>query len=324
MKRMLEFIAVICISCCAYAQPSPKEIRTTAQKDLIPEGIVVDSKTGTIYISSIAQHKIVAIDASGNARDFIQPGEGNYLEGLGMKIDKKRNWLWALSNKEDRDSHSVQVHAFGISDGKSKQYYIIKDTNSRLFNDLTIANDGKIYCTDTFFGAIYEVDPITKKIKLLIRDSLTAEPNGIVMGKNDLLYIATYKHGLITYNLQTRKLSQLEGYKDSLVIRNLDGLDLSGNLLFGVYNGDTTNKTNAIVVYKLDPSGTRIQEEKIVDRGNPVFQEPTTLAIANGKAYLLANSNLGPYYANKQSVNGIDDKIAGAVILVYQVDDLRK
>ena len=56
-------------------------IITDSENDLIPEGIAVDTGTKTIYISSIARHKIIAVDKNGKQRDFKTPGRIIFWKG---------------------------------------------------------------------------------------------------------------------------------------------------------------------------------------------------------------------------------------------------
>ena len=316
MKQYLFLVVTLFNSLLSYTQHSCKTIVSTIEKDLIPEGIAVDKRTGLIYVSSIVHHKIVVLDTNGKHRDFINTGQDGYLEGLGMKIDEQHQWIWALSNAWGKTNTS-QLHAFELSTGKLKKHFILRDTAQHGFNDLVLDETGKIYITDTYFGAVYEADPATEKLKLFLKDPLIATPNGIAFGKNHLLYIATYSNGLIGFDTNKKKLFKLTGYKDSAMIYNLDGLVYGNNSLVGVYNADSTNKNNAIVQYVLDPSGTTIIEEKIIDQGNPLFHEPTTLALANRRIYVLANSHLEAFNKNKQSATGIDDQLTPPAIIVY-------
>ncbi len=86
-----------------------------------------------------------------------------------MKIDYKRKWLWVVSDKRDGKWFTSQVHAFDLKSGKKQQFYSLKDTIPHLFNDLDIANDGKIYLTDTYYSAIYLVDPEKEQLDLFLK-----------------------------------------------------------------------------------------------------------------------------------------------------------
>ncbi len=39
----------------------------------------------------------------------VKTGDNGYLEGLGMKVDKKKNLLWTLSNKKEGKLHSSKL-----------------------------------------------------------------------------------------------------------------------------------------------------------------------------------------------------------------------
>src|SRR5690242_2869689 len=97
MKKYFLIAAGLIFVLPAFAQVSNKVIFTKTEKDVIPEGITIDPAKGTIYVSSIAHKKIIAIDNSGKSEDFIKSNQDGFLEGLGMKIDKKKHWLWAVS-----------------------------------------------------------------------------------------------------------------------------------------------------------------------------------------------------------------------------------
>jgi len=305
----------------SYGQQPSRSIVSDSEKDLIPEGIAFDSRSGKIYVSSISKQTIIIIDSNGKHHNFIQPGQDNFLEGLGMKVDSKRNWLWALSNKAEGKKHTSQVHAFDLSSGKMQQYYFLTDTLPRLFNDLVIVTDGKIYFTDTYGSSVYQIDPVLKTMELIIKDPKIKYPNGIISGNNQQLYIATYGNGLMRFDLSTKEIFPLTGFKDSTLAFGFDGLGFWNNTLIGVYNSGEKRSTNAVVQYLLDKNGHRIIREKVLDKGHPLFHEPTTIAISKNKMYLLANSHLSIYNANKQSTKGVEDQLTPVTILQYQLKD---
>lgn len=320
MKRFLFSLIILLIVLDLAAQSGTKIITTHTEKDVIPEGITINPANGTIYVSSIALKKIIAINNDGSHNDFIKSGQDGFLEGLGMKIDSKTQWLWVVSNQKQDNWFISCVHAFDIKTGSVKQKYVIKDTARHLLNDLILHPGGKIYITDTYDSSVYEVDPVKQKLSLFVKDSLIAWPNGIAYNAKGKVYVATYSHGLMQLDLPSKKLTSLNGYTDSTKAYNLDGLVFWNNNIIGVYNGAETNKGNAILQYSLNNSGDKIISEKIIDRGNELFHDPTTAAILGNKLYILANSYLGEYNANKESAKGISDKLGPVTILVYKLE----
>ena len=100
---------------------------------------------------------------------------------------------------------------------------------------------------------------------------------------------------------------------------NLDGLGLRGDKLYAVYNTDSLNANNVVLEYTLDVSGNKIVAENILDKGHPAFFEPTTLAVAGNKLYVLANSHLAIYNANGENLKPAEPGLTPVTILVYQL-----
>lgn len=319
MKKYLLIAGILVTFISSSAQNEPRAIFAKTEKDIIPEGITIDPANETLYVSSIAHKKIIAVNKDGTAEDFIKSNQDEFLEGLGMKIDTKKHLLWAVSNEKQDNWFVSKVHAFDLRSRSVKQQYIVKDTVRHLWNDLILHPNGKVYITDTYGSSIYEVDPVKQKLNVFLKDSLIAWPNGICVGAKDKVYIATYSHGLMQLDLPTKKLSQLKGYADSVKAYNLDGLVYWNNTIIGVYNGATDNKDNAIVQYSLNDTQDKIISEKIIDKGNNLFHEPTTAALLGNKLYVIANSYLGAYNTNHESVKGIEDNLGPVTVIVYEL-----
>jgi DNA-binding beta-propeller fold protein YncE len=319
MKKIIfSFIGLLIVLELA-AQSGAKVITTHTEKEVIPEGITIDPANGTIYVSSIVLKKIISIHHDGSHKDFVKSGQDELLEALGMKIDPQTHWLWVVSNQKQDNWYVSRVHAFDLKTGSVKQKYMIRDTVRHLLNDLILHPDGKIYITDTYDASIYKVDPVTQQLSLFVKDTLIAWPNGITYNAKGSVYLATYSHGLMQLDIPSKKLTPLQGFTDSAKAYNLDGLVYWNNNIIGVYNGAATNKGNSIVQYALNNSGDRIVGEKIIDQGNALFHDPTTAAILGNKLYVLANSYLGEYNANKESAKGIADKLGPVTVLVYEL-----
>ncbi|HYH14061.1 MAG TPA: hypothetical protein VD794_02510, partial [Flavisolibacter sp.] len=213
MRYLFCFVALLGIIG-SYGQ-SATTIQTNAPKDLIPEGIAIDERTSTIYVSSINQHSIIAFGNDGKVHHFVQPDQDGFLEGLGMKIDKASNRLWALSNKRDSNQFTSRIHAFDLTSGKTVFQYTQTDTIPHLFNDLVLAPDGTIYFTDTYYSAVYQLKPNAKAPEVVIKSSSLDYPNGLVFGKGSQLLIATYRNGLMQLDPASKTLKPLTGAKDS-------------------------------------------------------------------------------------------------------------
>jgi sugar lactone lactonase YvrE len=312
--KPIFFILAVFISSFLNAQ-QPAVIQAEAETDLIPEGIAIDNRTGTIYITSINRHKIIAVDQQGAAKDFITAGQDGFLEGLGLKVDEKRGWLWALSVLREGKQFSSRIHAFDLATAKTVQQYGIQDTVPHLFNDLAIDNNGNIFLTDTYFSAVYKLEPERKVLSLFLQSPGLRYPNGLVFGKGHL-YIATYRNGLVRLDTATKKLEKMSGIKDTVISHGLDGLVYRDGSLYGVYNIGKERADDCVIRYHLTEDGTGVQSETLLSKGHPAMEDPTTAALYKNKLYVLANSHLDAYNANQTSVIGIENKLKKPLILV--------
>src|SRR5688500_10761162 len=204
------------------------------QVNLIPEGIAIHPDNGTIFISSIAQKKIVKVLADGTSADFIREGHDGFLEGLGMKVDTKRNFLWALSNIRKGNEFTSQIFAFDLASGKKIHKFEIQDTIPRLFNDLVIDKSGMLLITDTYQSSIYKYDPAPNKLEVFVNDTSKFQwPNGIEFLDENNLAVANYGKGIVRINIQSKEITPLTGYTDRAIAFGLDGLVANGNHLYG-------------------------------------------------------------------------------------------
>jgi hypothetical protein len=317
MKFLLLFISHVFLIA-IYGQQKAKVIITNADKTLIPEGIAVHDETGMIYLSSINMHKIIRIDKRGHYTDFISSGKHGFLEGLGMKIDPGRKWIWALSNKKSNNIYTSRLQAFDLNTGEEMVKHSISDTVPRLFNDLVIV-DGMIYITDTYFSAVYQLDISRNELKLFKKHPHLTYPNGITSDeKGEQLYIATYRNGIIRMDMKTQETAIMPGFTNAEVAKGLDGLVFYRNRLVGIYNiGAAVGQR--VIQYHLAKDGRSIMNENDIDKGNGYFREPTTVALHKRFIYVIANSNLELYNKNKESTAGIEYKLSAPVIIRYKL-----
>ncbi|HEX7844692.1 MAG TPA: hypothetical protein VF476_02765, partial [Chitinophagaceae bacterium] len=205
--------------------------------------------------------------------------------------------------------------------GKTMHRFAIMDTIPRLFNDLVIDQSGSLFITDTYHSSVYKYDPAKKDLGVFFQDTSAFKwPNGIDFLDANNLAVATYGNGLVRINIQSKEISVLPGYTDKSFAFGLDGLVVTGDHLYGVYNaGKGGYASNAIIKYTLDKKKQQIVSEVVLDKGNPAFADPTTAAALANKLYVIANSHLDHFNANKETVKGIEDKLTPLKLIVYSL-----
>ena len=158
-----------------------------------------------------------------------------------------------------------------------------------------------------------------KQLEVFVQDTSKFKwPNGIAFLDETTLAVATYGNGIMRVNIQSKEISALPGYQDRSLAFGLDGLVVSGNHLYGVYNaGKGGYASNAVVKYTLDKTRQQIISEAVIDKGNPAFADPTTAAKFGKKLYVIANSHLDQFNANKETVTGIENALTPLKLICY-------
>ncbi len=323
MLKLFTLMSLL-ISLQLTAQNLTKKIYLISDPLLVPEGIATDPRNGFIYVSSIAKKKIVVFREDEKQADFIPTGRDGFLEGLGMKIDTTRNLLWAISVSSSPKKFISQLHGFDLSSGNTVYKFIKEDSLPTMFNDLDLDEKGNLYITDTRSGKIYYADIINNRLEIFLDSKAILFPNGIAAGANQQLYVASYGSGLLRIDIPTKTIHKLPGFTDTLVTHGIDGLVYAGNQLMGIYSYDVKTSrfdTPMMIKYELDETGQTIVRETKILKGDHSFVQPTTLSKAGDHVFILANSHLGIFNENNQSVKGREKEFKPLTVIRYQWKD---
>jgi hypothetical protein len=247
------------------------------EKDLIPEGIAVDSKTGIIYVGSTYKRKIVQINPKGEVSDFIPQEKDSIWSVLGMEVDEENNMLWVntahihevmpLINPLETKDWLTTISAFDLSNKKLIKKYQLNDTTSA-FNDLTLSENGDVYATES------ANNKILKKFNF---------PNGITYSKrHNVLFVST-REGILKIDIDSKQHELLPTTKN-INAKSIDGLTLFNNYLIGHQNSKVSK-------FYLNDEFTEIVNSEILDSGKE-FDASTTGEVAHGDYYFIVNSQL--------------------------------
>jgi DNA-binding beta-propeller fold protein YncE len=261
---------------------------------LIPEGIAVDPRNGTFYISSLAKEKVVVKSGNKPERDFITSKQDGIWATLGMKVNPTTNQLWVCSSAEFGPEHgSSGIFSFDVKSGALKRKAILDPKKEQhLFNDVAFDNQNTVYFTDSKAGKLYRLKSGGELEELL---STFIYPNGVAIDeKGENLFVADYT-GLTHIDLSTMKAEPMT----SKGIEWLDGVDglyyYKGSLI--AVQGVGGPENDRIVKMKLNASNTMVSEVKILQTFRSDFRLPTTGTIYKDNFYYIANSyvrNLNP------------------------------
>jgi hypothetical protein len=272
-----------------HAQPALRSQAGFVLRDraLIPEGIAYDPGTKSFFVGSLAQRKIVRVDAKGLAKDFTKSGQDGLWAVLGLRVDGPRRLLWACS--ANFQTGRSGLFAYDLKTGKLARKYVLADsTNKHLLNDLTILENGELYLTDSEGGTVYTLDAAQDQLVVYNPQLKLIYPNGITHpAAGRLLYVAHFG-GISVIDLVTRETKPLAA-PATIPLFGIDGLYFHENTLIGVQNGIDADR---IVRFTLGDGGRSVTAIRVLENNHPSFNIPTTGVLAGKSFYYIANSHL--------------------------------
>lgn len=261
-----------------------------SEKDLIPEGIAYDPATKSFYVGSIFKKKIVRVDKSGKATDFVTSGEHGLLEVLGMTVHNGH--LYACNNtSEGTDSLSRQsnVHVFDLKNGSLVRRFSVKDGRKHLFNDLCFLDNGDLFVTDSDGGGIYLIKNGSTEIEPFIPEGTFRYPNGITRSENsEKLFVSTGSgEGIVAIDVRSKKLTSLKHPK--YLIIGTDGLYQYKQHLIGIQN---VLFPESVLQFTPSADLNSMEEIEFLLESHPRLNTPTTGVIVGDEFYFIGNSQL--------------------------------
>ena len=266
------------------------------EKDLIPEGVAYDTETDRLFISSIYRRKIVMISPDGRIQDFIGEKQDGILAVIGMEADPVRRHLWMCSAfdgsseildiEQTKDKRS-SVYKYDLDSARLIKKYVLNDTTSRFFNDLTIHVNGDVYITDWFAGEVYRISVDNDRLELFTEPSEFLYPNGIALSDDGNILFIAHLAGIHKINLESREKKKLR-HPEDITLVSIDGLAFYNNALIA-HQGSSLG---GVFLYTLNASQDRVVSKKAVEVLNPLFDFPTTGELAADTYYYIANAQL--------------------------------
>ncbi|HEY2034015.1 MAG TPA: hypothetical protein VGH02_10060 [Rhizomicrobium sp.] len=246
----------------------------------IAEGVANDTHTGRVFVSSIAQRKIVAI-RGGKAYDFAQLPDG--LSPLGLRINAAHDLLWVAastlpqSNSGSGDFGNAALIALDITSGALHARYNAPVTASRRsFSDLTFAPDGTAYVSDAIEGSIFRLTPGADKLEVVGGTARFSSPQGMVVSADgNRLLVADYAAGLQLLDIPSGELVNV-AVPPGVTTLGMDGLvQLHDGNFAATQNGIRPNR---VVHFRLSRNWSQIQSFSIVARGGEALSDVALLA----------------------------------------------
>ena len=273
------------------------EVAYLLAKDLIPENIAYDPRSGAFFVGSMYKAKIVRIAPDGTVSDFVPARRDGLLSVLGMKVDAARRELWAAAGNfgerppmevpdpESRDMGAI--FRFHLDDGRLLGKYEAAGGQRIQFNDLVLTPEGDVYATAGGNG-IWRLRRGAPGLELFIAPP-RAFFNGIAITPDGrTLFGASHVDGAVKIDIAT-KAHQNVAVPSGVTLGGIDGLYFHEESLVGIQNGTDPQR---VVRAWLDPKLERVTKFVVLEQSHPAWDIPLTGTIAGDDLYYVGRSQL--------------------------------
>ncbi len=257
-------------------------------RGLLPEGIAFDAPSKTFFLGSVAEHKIVRIDAFQQSSDFAS---GIGLDAvLGVAVDSPRRHLYAVStsfvSEPAKKPYRNAIFEFDLVTGHLLHRFDVPQAVQ--LNDVTIAPGGRVYTTDTQTGAVFEI-PEKGEPRVVLAAGRVRGANGLAPSPDGHRLYVAHATGILVIDLVSGEARPLAAPPRANVAA-IDGLYQWQGTLIGVEN--VTNP-GRVIAMTLANDGLSIENvHTLLSHHLAALEEPTTGAIAPDGFYLLARTGL--------------------------------
>jgi hypothetical protein len=265
-----------------------------------PEGLSVDSRDGTLFVSSLRHRNVWVLPPAGAAR-WLLPEEGagrGAVFGVKLAADGKSVWLtlapsphMALGPAEsavvaelwqvDRASAAV-LRRVRLGDGTG------------IPGELAIATDGTVLVSDAVLGRLYRLKAGATEVET-IESPLLRSPQGIAIHADERsAIVADWSHGLLRWNLETNVISAVEA-PSTMALLGIDGLLFVDGALIAVQNGVAPMRMLRI---RVDVEAKRVLAVETLDRPAQSRGE-FTVAATHGRDIVYVASSSWPFWNDR-------------------------
>ena len=262
-------------------------------RDLLAEDIAWDPQSGRLFVSSMRERRIVAVDRDGRTSDFVASGRDGLWAAVDLGVDARRRLLWVTTDViafqqgyDSAEAGRAAVLAFDLGTGRLARRIDAPHDGAHFLADLTVAPSGEVYIADNATQAVWVARPGADTLEVLVPPGVLANPQGPALAPDGRrLFVADYVLGIAVVDLASRRVDWLPKPPD-VAANGIDGLYVAGHTLIGVQNGTAPQR---IVRFPVDESFTRILGWEVLEQ-NPQLDEATHCAPAGALLYCIANS----------------------------------
>lgn len=263
---------------------------TLADPGLIAEDIDYDPHGKAFFLTSVLEKKIIRLSSKGQAEEFAS--SPNQWPMLGIKVDAKRNLVWATEVALDGFAAAPKADwgrsaalCFDLRTGRLRDRF--EGPAHSALGDLVLTRAGDPIISDGSGGGVYRVrDHRLERIDdgdFISPQTPTMHPDG------KHAFIPDYVHGIGTLDLTNKRVVWLrQAGTHRYAVSGIDGLYFAQGSLFATQNGTSPERAAR---FQLDPAMTTILSEQIIERSTALLADTTHGVIAGRYFYYIATQD---------------------------------
>ncbi len=256
-------------------------------RDALIEALAVDNETERLYLGSVADRRIYRVEPFEPEAAEMFAGEDEPIGSIfGLAVDRRNGLLYAVEGAVDitpltsDEPIGTALVAFDLDTGEIVRRHTIE--GAARMGDLVV-RDGIVYVADADGGRIYRLEGPRAELELYAEDARFVSLQGLASARG-ALFVADYTWGLWRIDPVSRNATLLSTPPGAGLI-GLDGMvaDRTGRL-FVIRNG---SRPFGLFELEFDRFGTALTALTPVLVNDPRLGEPTTVRIADGRAFVL-------------------------------------
>ena len=140
---------------------------------LYPEGILA-LENGDLFVTGFGNGSILKV-TNGEVEVFKEPGEDGLSSAVGLAADEARNRLWVANFSFDGFTSDLKV--YNLTSGELLASLADPDDAPHFFNEIALAEDGRVYVSDTAAPVIWTADLELQGVEVFVQDDLLMNPD---------------------------------------------------------------------------------------------------------------------------------------------------
>ena len=142
-------------------------------ESLYPEGVLA-LQSGELFVTGFGNGSILRV-VDGEVEVFKEAGEDGLSSAVGLAADEERNRLWVANFAFDGFTSDLKV--YDLTSGELLASLADPDDQPHFFNEIALAEDGRVYVSDTAAPIIWTADPELQEVKVFVQDDLLMNPD---------------------------------------------------------------------------------------------------------------------------------------------------